>query len=165
MRSSGLRDTGVFLLGASVGAGLTLLIEPRGGSRRRSLIRDQFVHAGRVVLDQANKRGRDMIQRARGSAYEMRHRGEEVEDATLIERVRAQIGHVVSHPGSLEVETRDGRVSIRGPVLHGEKDRILDRLNKTRGVKQCDVSGIHEHESGNDIPGLQGVSRGRRKFA
>ncbi len=165
MRSSGLRDGGVFLLGASVGAGLMMLIDPKGGARRRSLARDQIVHFGRTVIQEVDKRGRDLIQRARGSAYEMSHRGEHVDDDTLVERVRAQIGHVVSHPGALEMEVHSGCVVVRGPVIRGERDRILDRLNKTRGVQQCDLSAVVEHDSASSIPGLQGQSHSRRKFA
>lgn len=159
MRSSGLRDTGVLLLGAGVGAGLMYLLDPRGGAYRRSIVRDRLYSFGKDTLDQANRRSRDLIQRARGQQYELRHRGEHVDDDTLAERARAQLGHVVSHPGALEIEAVGGCVIVRGPVLHGERNKIEDRLHKTRGVKRSDLTGVHEHASSENIAALQGGSR------
>ncbi len=159
MRSSGLKDTGVLLLGAGVGAGLMYLLDPRGGAHRRSIVRDRLYSFGKDTLDEANRRSRDLIQRARGQQYELRHRGEHVDDDMLAERARAQLGHVVSHPAALEIVAVEGCVVVRGPVLHGERKKIEDRLHKTRGVKRSDLSGVHEHDSSENIAGLHGGSR------
>lgn len=164
MRSSGLRDTGVLFLGAGIGAGLMYLLDPHGGARRRSIIKDKVYSFGKDTVDGANRRSRDLMQRARGQQYELRHRGERVDDETLRERARAQIGHVVSHPGSLEVRAENGCVFVRGPVFVGERRRMEDRLRKTRGVQRCDLNGVHEHESSENVPGLQGESAWRRGF-
>jgi len=166
MRSSGLRDTGVMLLGAGMGAGLMFLLDPKGGARRRGILRDKAFSLGKDAVERANRRGQNLVNRARGGILEWRQRSLEgqVDDDTLQQRVRAQIGHVVSHPGALEFEARDGKITIVGPVLSGEKARIQDRLRKTRGVRSWDLSGIEEHRSEEKIPGLQGRARGQRKF-
>jgi hypothetical protein len=165
MRSSGLRDTGVLLLGAGIGAGLMFLLDPRVGNYRRALIRDKSLGFVKSVGDRADRRTRDLINRARGQAMEWRAASREghIDDDTLLERVRAQIGHVVSNPGSLEIETRDGCVFVHGPVLNGERASIEKRLGQTRGVERWDLGGLVEHDSTENIPGLQGRGRGRRK--
>jgi osmotically-inducible protein OsmY len=85
-----------------------------------------------------------------------------VDDSELEERVRAQLGHAVSHPGSLEVIVRDGAVTVLGQVLRGEYDRIRKRLEQTRGVRDLDMQ-VEVYDSPGDIPGLQGESRWQRK--
>lgn len=156
---SGLRDTGVMLLGASVGAGLMYLLDPRGGAHRRALMRDKFVSVSKHTAWEVNRWSRDAMNRVKGEIEEYSRRGQQVDDDTLIERARAQIGHVVSHPGLLHISARDGCVYVRGPVLSGERARIDERLRKTRGVRTCDLSGIQEHDSAASIFGLQGQSR------
>lgn len=162
MRSSDLRDTGVLLLGAGVGAGLMYLLDPHGGAHRRAIIRDKVISIGKDAIDQANRRSHDAIQRARGQQYEIRHRGEHVDDDTLTQRARAQLGHVVSHPGVLEIEAAEGCVIVRGPVLCGERRKIEERLRKTRGAQSFDLSGVQEMGAGENIDGLQGQSARRR---
>jgi hypothetical protein len=166
MRSSGMRDTGVMLLGAGVGAGLMFLLDPKGGNRRRSLVRDKIFSLGRDAVDSASRRSQDVLNRARGEMLEWWQgvRERRVDDDTLEQRARAQVGHVVSHPGALEFHARDGMIIITGPVLRGEKMKIQERLHKTRGVRSADLSGIQEHTVGDRIPGLQGRSRGQRRF-
>jgi len=85
-----------------------------------------------------------------------------VEDDRLVQRVRAQIGHVLSHPGALFVEARDGIVTVSGPVLAGEAEKLRQRLNETRGVRHSRVA-VTEEQNPEHVPGLQGTSRGSRR--
>lgn len=167
MRSSGLRDTGVMLLGAGMGAGLMFLLDPQAGVRRRAMLRDQAVSFAKDAGFKANKRRQDFANRVRGQLVEWRQKVAEgpIENAILEQRARAQVGHVVSHPGTLEFEARDGVVIIAGPVLRGERERIEQRLRKTRGVRSWDLSGIEEHETAENIPGLQRESHHQRRVA
>ncbi len=165
MRSA-LRDTGTMLLGAGIGAGLMYLLDPHAGRRRRAIIRDQvlsFTHSAQL---EANRRKQGLINRTRGQVMELRRRTIEgaVDDDTLEQRARAQVGHVISHPGALEFQARKGLVIIAGPVFRGEKQSIEQRLRKTRGVKSWDLSGIQEHDTGERVPGLQGVVRRQRRY-
>jgi hypothetical protein len=140
------------------------LLDPGRGAWRRSHIRDRFIRAGRVLADRADKQSRNLANHLRGAVYEIRAKfhEERVADEVLIERVRAQLGHAVSHPGSLEVRAEDGRVIVTGPVLRGERQKIEDRLRDTRGVCDFDLQ-VMEHESREGIPGLQGESRWERE--
>src|SRR5262249_11336996 len=119
---------GFFIAGCLVGAGAMFLLDPRGGSRRRALIKDKVARGTRIAGEYLDKRSRDIAHRAHG-AYEERKAGwrdahERIDDDVLVERVRAQIGHAVAHPGSIEVAAANGRVVLRGPVLKGEIEKI-----------------------------------------
>jgi ribosomal protein S8E len=139
---------GYFALGALVGAGFMFLLDPRGGGRRRALIRDKVVRGARVAREYADKRGRDAINRARGAMEEVKAQSREVEnvpDRTLVDRVRARIGHVVAHPSSIEVTAENGKVILRGAVRRGEVARLREYLEQTRGVNDYRFE-LSEHE-------------------
>ena len=164
-----LVDGGIFLAGCSFGALTMYLCDPVRGARRRSYVRDKFVHAGKTVADRADKQRRNLANHVKGALYEIRAKliGERrPDDDVLIERVRAQLGHVVSHPGSLDVRVTDGCLIVAGPVFAGELAKIHDRLKETRGVCDFDLQ-VMEHLDTEGIPGLQGESRlqRERKFA
>jgi hypothetical protein len=156
----------LFLAGTVFGAGLMYLLDPRGGSRRRALIRDKFVRGNRMARMYGGKIARHLRSEVRGELEEhrakLRERGVMIPDDVLVERVRSQIGHVVSHPGSIDVIAENGIIRLRGPVLRGEIDKICDRLGETRGVHDYRIE-LQEFESAEDIPGLQGESRSQRE--
>jgi osmotically-inducible protein OsmY len=156
---------GYFAIGMLFGAGAMFLLDPRGGGRRRALIRDKVVRGSRRAREYADKHARDIANRARGAMEEVKARRRDTEgvpDETIAERVRAQLGHVVSHPGSLEITVNNGVVTLRGPVLSGEIQKIRDRLDETRGVHDYRIE-LTEHERPESISGLQGVSRDQRE--
>jgi hypothetical protein len=156
---------GLFFAGAAMGAGLMFLLDPRGGKRRRALIRDKVMRGSRLARLYGEKLGRHAASEARGGIEErkahLRERDAIIPNEVLSERVRAQLGHVVSHPGSIDVIAENGVVTLRGPVLRGEIRRICDRLDDTRGVRNYNLE-LREHDSSQSIPGLHGVSRGQR---
>ena len=159
-----VEDGAMFLAGCGVGALTMYLLDPGRGAWRRSHIREKFIRAGHAIADRADKQSRNVANHLKGSIYEARAklRNRRVPDEVLIERVRAQLGHVVSHPGSLDVRVDDGCVIITGPVVAGELAKIHDRLKKTRGVCDFDLQ-IMEHLDTEGVPGLQGESRWQRE--
>lgn len=163
-----LQNTLVFTLGAAWGAGMMALLDPGRGAWRRSWVRDKFARFGHWAGDRANKRIRDLNYRARGSVAEIRssirERGSVITDEVLEERVRAQIGHVLSHPAAIDVEAHEGHVRLSGPILRGELEKVKHRLDETRGVRDYDLA-LTEHETDDNVPGLQGTSRWQRKRA
>ncbi|OGA74427.1 MAG: hypothetical protein A3G81_14405 [Betaproteobacteria bacterium RIFCSPLOWO2_12_FULL_65_14] len=48
------------------------LLDPEQGRRRRALLRDQLVHAKRVLSERAGSKARDLSNRAQGLAAEAR---------------------------------------------------------------------------------------------
>lgn len=155
-----------FLTGALVGAGIMYLIDPDRGERRRALVRDKFVRFGHDARWYASKQMRNANNHVRGTVAEYyarwRDSRAQIPDEVLEERVRAQIGHVVSHPGALDVVATGGHVTIAGPVLRGETEKLRERLDVTRGVHDYDLR-VDEHDESENIPGLQGESRFQRK--
>jgi len=151
---------GRVLLGAAIGAGIMYLLDPDGGRRRRALLRDQLVSAGHKTSDAVGATSRDVTNRARGVVAELRGRlrREHVGDDVLRERVRARIGSIVGHAGAIETHVSDGRVTLRGPVLSEEVERLLRRVRGVRGVEEV-LSELEVHESPGSVPALQGRPR------
>jgi hypothetical protein len=143
---------------------MMFLLDPDLGRRRRALIRNKMVRARNQARWFLERQLRNAIYNLQGTVAETRAKLREapVSDEVLEERVRAQVGHVVSHPGSLEVVCRLGHVTIRGPVLAGERQRISDRLSETRGVRSFTLE-LREQQEAGSTPGLQGESHGQRE--
>ena len=148
------------LVGAGVGATLAFMLDPNRGARRRALVRDKFVWGSRKTLDGLDATARDMANRARGTAAAVQGRfaGEEVDDVRLIERVRAKLGRVCSHPRAIDVEARNGEITLRGPILAGEVNKVLATTSSVRGVHSV-TNALEPHESAENVPALQGNGR------
>jgi len=158
-----MRALGGLLAGAAIGAGIMYLLDPDGGRRRRALLRDQIVTAAHKTSDAVDATSRDVTNRARGVVAELRGRlrRERVSDEVLRERVRARIGSVVGHAGSLDTHVDDGRVTLRGPVLSEEVERLLRRVRSVRGVEDV-VNELEVYDAPGNIPSLQGRPRPMR---
>jgi osmotically-inducible protein OsmY len=131
-----MRDQGKFIGGLLVGAAVMYLFDPDRGARRRALVRDQAARARHKVGDGLDATARDLSNRAKGTAAELRSRlrQEVVDDTILHERVRSAIGHAVSHPGAIEVSVSDGRVTLQGSVLEQDLDDLLRAVRRVAGV-------------------------------
>jgi BON domain len=144
------------LTAAAAGAGLMYLLDPDGGGRRRARVRDRVVRAAHRTGDAVDVTSRDVTNRARGVVAELRGRlaGAPVSDDVLRERVRARIGAVVGHASAIETLVSDGVVTLRGPVLAADIDRLVRRVRSVRGVR--DVSDqLEVHDEPGRVPGLQ----------
>jgi hypothetical protein len=154
-----LQDRGAVLTGVGIGAGLMYFLDPERGRRRRALARDQVAHTARLTRDAAGATGRDMAQRTSGTVASLRStwRRRPVDDDVLVERVRARLGRVVSHPHAIDVFAADGVVTLRGPILQHEVKPLLNAVDRVSGV--CEViSELEEHKEPGNIPSLQGGS-------
>jgi hypothetical protein len=137
------------------------LLDPDAGRRRRALLRDRVVHAGHVLSDATGAAGRDMSHRAAGMAARLRGSNHEaVDDRVLEERVRAQLGRVCSHPRAIDVSASEGMITLRGPILEAESNRVCRAIEGVNGVRGIwDELQLHS-EPGN-ILALQGGSTPR----
>jgi uncharacterized membrane protein len=132
--------------------------DPQFGNRRRSLVRDQAISLLNRSDTFIEKAGRDIRNRARGVLAETSGRFSErkgVQDWVLEERVRAAVGRYSRHPGSIEVTADQGHVTLSGPILKEEVDRVVSAVSRTRGVREV-TNRLQVHESAKDVPGLQG---------
>ena len=154
-------DSGLAILsGIGIGAAIMYFLDPDRGGRRRAALRDQLISTGHTVGDALGTTARDLGNRARGLAAETRSRftPEDVSDQVLVGRVRAELGRVVSHPGSIIATASEGVVTLSGPVLAREVDRLLETAQKVRGVREV-VNQLEIHDRADNVPGLQGGTR------
>jgi hypothetical protein len=153
-------NTRDLLAGAGIGAALAFMFDPQGGGRRRALVRDKAVWMSRKTRDGLDATARDISNRARGIAAATRGRfaSDDVDDAILIERVRAKLGRACSHPHAIDVEVRDGEVTLRGPILAEEVSGVLATAAAVRGVEAV-VNELEAYDSPEGIPSLQGEGR------
>ena len=144
------------LIGALGGAGLMYLLDPERGRLRRALLRDQVVKLGNRTEDSLKGASEDIKNRTKGAVLEAQKRiqQEDVDDATLAERVRAAIGRVVSRPGAIEVKAENGRVILSGSVLADELAEVLSAVRTVPGVKTLD-NQLQVHQEAGNIPDLQ----------
>jgi uncharacterized membrane protein/osmotically-inducible protein OsmY len=154
-----LQDRGAVLTGFGLGVGLMYFLDPERGRRRRARVRDQVAHATRITGDAAGATGRDVSHRASGVVSRLRSAvgRKPVDDRVLVDRVRAQLGRVISHPHAVDVDAADGVVTLRGPILQHEVRRLLNAVERVGGVREV-VNQLEEHEEAGNIPALRGGS-------
>ena len=143
-----------------IGAALMYLFDPRLGARRRGVLRDKAFSALAEVGDCVDCTVRDMGNRLMGVAAEARHLvgSEDVADDVLVQRVRAKLGRVVSHPRAVGVRAVNGRVTLSGPVLEEEVDDLIAAVRSVRGVEGVD-NALEVHANAGNVPALQGGGR------
>jgi hypothetical protein len=159
-------ETGGFarlLQGLAIGAAMMYLLDPDKGRRRRALLHDQLNRLGSDIGDLAHDAARDSANRLQGVRARVdrrRHGDGSVDELRLIERVRAALGRVVSHPHAIQVGAMQGTVRLSGPVLAHEFAAVLATARVVPGV--TDVENRLDVHERSDIPALQGPGRQRR---
>lgn len=122
---------------AGMGAGLAYLLDAQNGKRRRAQLRDRGFHLMREAAEAMERTASDLGGRSHALVPRLKRlfKLEIVDDRILVERVRSQMGHHVSHPHALKVEARDGTVTLRGPIPSGEMEVLLNRVRRISGVR------------------------------
>jgi len=153
---------GLALAGLAAGAAALALFEPRGGARRRGLVAQKAIHAGKAARSFGAKAGRDLANRSRGLLASARSsvRETSVLDDVLCDRVRSRIGRLTSHPSAIAVSAREGTIELRGPVLEEEAQQVLEGSLRVHGVHKV-VDLLDRHAQPGHVPGLQGGPRPR----
>ena len=149
-----------------VGATLMYFLDPDRGRRRRALLRDQLVHAGRRLREARRITTVDVANRSNGIWAEASRWFREEPAATdreLTERVRSKLGRVVSHPHAIEVTVRDGHVTLSGPILMDEVQPLISCVQRVEGVRGVGDRLSAYAEAGR-ISALQGGRPRSRRF-
>ncbi len=136
-----------WLAGAGIGAGAMYLLDPDIGGRRRALARDKALHISKASGRSLEKTVQDLRNRFNGLMAEVKaiRQEEEVDDDTLVARVRAALGHVTSHTAAIEVHSKgNGVIELKGPIPPGEKLRALAAARLVRGVHEIDDDLVAE---------------------
>jgi hypothetical protein len=145
------------LSGIGAGVALMYMLDPDRGGRRRALARDRVARLANKTPDALNATARDLSNRARGLASEVgsMFRGGEASDEVIVQRVRAAMGRVVSHPHAIRVESNEGRVTLSGNILESEADALLSCAGSARGVREVS-NRLTPHAEAGSVPDLQG---------
>lgn len=169
---STIRAGAMLLGGLGLGAALMYVLDPERGKRRRALVRDKAVSASKKAGGSLGARSRDWKNRAKGVAAEVRslaHKNE-VSDPVLEERVRSEIGRVVSTPGAIDVASTAGVVTLSGAVAASEVDDLISAVRGVAGVEGVE-NRLEMHTNADDVLALQGdrgprsgVERGREQW-
>ena len=146
-----------FGAGLGLGTGLMFLLDPDRGRRRRALLRDKGAWAVRKTGECWETTTRDVRNRTQGIVSELKSHlsSQPIEDDVLVERVRAKLGRVVSHPGAIHVNAQNGTVIVTGPILASEVPELLACVGGLRGVNEV-VNNLEAHEPADNHPALQG---------
>ncbi len=142
---------------AAIGARLMYLFDPDSGTRRRRHIQDKATHFFRMSANAADKSLRDLGNRTRGAVAEAVSavKRDDVSDEVLVERVRAKLGRLVSHPNLIDVTASHGRITLSGLILEREMERLIPHLYSVRGVRYIENRLDARKEVGR-TPSLQG---------
>lgn len=159
-----MRDRGKLIGSLLLGAGAMYLLDPDRGNWRRALARDKGIRMSRKLGEGFAVTARDLRNRSTGAAAELkaRFRRDVADDEVVEERVRAELGRVVSHPGSISVTVLDGRVILSGAVPGDEVDHLLEAVGGVRGVREVE-NQLDVREDPSRAPGLQGGRRRQRR--
>lgn len=143
---------------AALGAAAMFLLDPDKGKRRRAIARDKALSLIDDSRDAAGVAARDATHRMQGVQARVRrlfHRGPVPDDLQLIERVRARMGRLVSHPHAIQVGAHDGRITLSGPILAREAQRLVHAVGNVWGVSEVE-NGLVVHEHPETVSSLQG---------
>ncbi len=145
------------LLSAGLGAAAMYYFDSAHGRYRRAVARDGLARASRQAQHELDAARRDARNRARGLAARLRSvfDVQSPDDTVLMARVRACLGRVVSHPGSIHVQANDGVVELTGLILRDEVPLLMSCVRRVPGV--ADVhNALEVHAEPGRVPGLQG---------
>jgi osmotically-inducible protein OsmY len=147
----------VLLTGTALGAGLTYLLDPISGKRRRAYTRDKMRHFAKEADAVTGRTLRDLRNRYEGLVAETQTRWfeEQVADDVLAGRVRTILGRVISHPGSVDVTADRGRITLSGAILASDERKLLHRVRAVQGVRDVQ-NDLEVYKSAAHVPGLQG---------
>ena len=139
----------------AAGAFATFFLDPDQGRRRRAIARDRLSSGLRPAADSSPALAHGLRNRTTGLVAGARRRlsPAPVSDDVLAERVRARMGHIVSH-SSIDVQAVQGEVTLRGPVLDTEIEGLLRAVRAVPGVHGV-VNQLEPHPRPGNIPGLQ----------
>lgn len=163
------KDTTVWGVLAGIGAGAAAMyfLDPDKGSRRRTLVTDKLTSAVNQIPDTVRVTREDLSNRAQGLWYQTQNlftkQADDASDETVTARVRSKLGRIVSHPHAVNVETKDGNVSLSGIIFADEVAGLIKCAESVPGVKSVE-NNLDAHDSAEGIPSLQGGTRRRDQW-
>jgi hypothetical protein len=134
------------------------LMDPSRGRRRRARLGEAASHVSHRAKDVMGMTAHDAQHRLSGMAARTLDRLIEEEapaDNVLVERVRARLGRLVSHPGAIDVSASGGTVTLKGEVFEAEVDQLIRGVAEVQGVRAIENS-LEPHRDAARVSALQG---------
>lgn len=144
--------------GAALGAAATYFFDPVRGHRRRIVLHDKFFskmnhfkHDSKIFL-------KNLKSKIFGSAARVQSKlhHKEQNDESLNQRVRSTFGRQVRHAKSIQTSVTYGIVTLSGPILAEEVDKLIKCVKAIPGVQQV-VNHLDIYKSAQGISELQGA--------
>lgn len=127
--------------GVLLGGGLMYLLDPRTGSRRRAIARDQFKSFVRRNTKSSLRTLRHLTNKMTGMLVEvtnsLRSEGSS-SDKKILDRVRSTLGRTIEHPHAVDIAVHEGRVILRGQLRPHEVGQVVSAVKRTPGVTSID---------------------------
>lgn len=153
-----MNKTTIALASAGVGAAAMYLVDPSRGRSRRARLAEAASHVSHRAQGVAGMTARDVRHRVSGLAARTLDRLVEEEapaDNVLVERVRARLGRLVSHPGAIDVSASGGTVTLKGEVFGAEVDQLIQGVAAVQGVTAIEHR-LEPHRDAARVSALQG---------
>lgn len=164
-RNDDRHDFERLIQGVTLGAIAMYLLDPDKGRRRRARLQDKLQRVANETILLANQATRDAANRLHGMNARLQpglRADRSLDDLRLIERVRAALGRVVTHPHAIQVGVRGRTVVVSGPILSDEVRDLVDAIHDVPGVQAIE-NHLDLHERGEPVPSLQGEGRKRTR--
>ncbi len=134
--------------GMAIGAGLVYLLDFDRGVRRRAQLRTGF----RKFSGTVDGTVRDVRKRLQSTPLRRVARlflvpRQPVPDWVVAERTRLETWRTLAHPDFVQISVHDGCVTLWGPVLAGEPERLRSRLMNIPGIRQIELQLLTPQES------------------
>jgi osmotically-inducible protein OsmY len=133
-----MRTVFSFALGAATGAAAAHFLDPDSGRKRRNQARQQATATASTAASAVSSQAHSAAGTVKGAASAVTPtRHEQMDDATLADRVRSEIFRPADAPkGSVSVDVQAGIAYLRGEVTD---QAWIDRL----GAEAREVEGIN----------------------
>lgn len=142
--------------GAALGAAATYFFDPVRGHRRRIVLHDKFFskmnnfkHDSKIFL-------KNLKSKIFGSVAQVQSKihPKEQNDATLNQRVRSAFGRQVHHAKAIQTSVTYGVVTLSGPILADEVDKLIKCVKAIPGVQNV-VNHLDIYKQSQNTSALQ----------
>lgn len=124
--------------GAAFGAAATYFFDPVRGNKRRNVLRDKFFSKFNHLTEDSKSFFKNLKIRAQGTFAQIQSKihSQEQNDESLNQRVRSVFGREVRHAKVIESSVTYGVVTLSGPILSDEVDKLIKCVKRIPGVQK-----------------------------
>lgn len=126
-----------FLSGAVLGSTLAFYLDPDRGRARRAQVRDRLTRLENDTRRYSQRQVQHLRHRLQGLLARAQSSlvTEKIDDETLYQRIRSELGRKVKNASAIEVDVHGGQITLKGEVEANEVHSLVFRLRRLRGVR------------------------------